>query len=244
VTVTNAERSITPSREIVPPLLLGIGLGVAAFLPDLLAEDAAQLLTPVVSSGFGWGMAALFIGFFARRTQSAALAGVSTLVLATVTYHFLTVVTSPRWDLHPADIEGGETGVSDVLASVTPALVLWLAVSLCGGAVMGLLGHTITRGKAHQASIAAGVAFGLLAGEGTYTLFHTVFIWVGPIDSFIWNKVLSATMQLLLAALATVLALSSRRPTRSWSTFLIAATASAAASTVLWHLIQSARLHV
>ncbi len=235
---------MTGTQDIRLPLLLGVGLGAAAFAADLLPREAAQVVTPLVSSGFSWGLAALVAGLRTRERGLAVKAGVVTLVTATFAYYCLSLVTSPRWDLAPEDVENGQTGAPAVLASIAPALVLWLAFALCGGVVMGLLAHVIAHGSARQASLAAGVAFGLLAGEGAYTLLHMVLVWAAPIDAFAWGRILAGSEQLLLAASATTLIVVCRKKGRSWPEFFIAATVSATVGVFFWHAVKSASFHV
>ncbi len=40
------------------PVALGAGLGVAAYLPDLLDDSVAPYANPLFSSGFAWGLVA------------------------------------------------------------------------------------------------------------------------------------------------------------------------------------------
>ncbi|MCX4469926.1 hypothetical protein OOK41_06345 [Micromonospora sp. NBC_01655] len=223
--------------EVLPPVLAGVALGMAAFAVDLVPEAVGRFLVPAFSSGFAWGVVALAVSCYAPTLRSALVAGVGTLALATLTYYGLVASLSRQW------LSGsGPTPSPDGLSSVTRASAFWLAGALSGGLVLGCLAHVVRVGTARNASIALGVAFGLLTSEAAYAIFHVIFIWVGPVDSFVWARLGAAAVQLLLAAAVAFFALRLRRPPVSLWVFLVTATVSTAVSAASWHLIESVRM--
>ncbi|MFI7649743.1 DUF6518 family protein [Micromonospora sp. NPDC049460] len=224
------------ARRELSPLLAGVALGMAAFAADLVPEAVGRFLVPAFSSGFAWGVVALAVSYYAPTLRSALVAGVGTLALATLTYYGLVASLSRQW------LSGSGSALPpDGLYSIARASAFWLAGALFGGLVLGCLAHVVRVGAARNASIALGVAFGLLTGEAAYAIFHVVFVWVGPMDSFVWARLGAAAVQLLLAAAAALVALRLRRRSVSLRVFLMTAMALTAASTASWHLIESVR---
>ncbi|MEU7997843.1 hypothetical protein AB0B83_21250, partial [Micromonospora sp. NPDC049060] len=111
-----------------------------------------------------------------------------------------------------------------------------------GGSVLGYLAHVFRTGTTRNAGVALGVALGLLVGEAAYTVLYIAFAWVGPMDSFVWTRLGTAAVQLLLAAAAALVALRLRRPPISLRVFLMAAAVSTVASIASWHFIESVRM--
>ncbi|MFI0792498.1 hypothetical protein ACH4OY_07350 [Micromonospora rubida] len=228
-------------RQALPPVLAGLALGVTAFSVDLAPEAVGRFLVPVVSSGFAWGVVALAVSYFAATRRSALVAGVGTLVLATLIYYGLVVSLSRRWH-HEFGSSGPEGPVSlDGLISVARASAFWLLGALFGGLVLGCLANAVRVGSARNASIALGVAFGLLTGEAAYAIFHVLFIWVGPVESFVRARVGSAAVQFVLAAAAALMAFRRRRQLVSLWVLLMAAAVSTVANVAIWHLIELVR---
>lgn len=217
----------------------GACLGLAAFGMDFASAPIAIFVVPIVSSGSGWGTAALIAALSAHGRRSAVLRAILLLTTATLTYYAMILVVGQRW-YHP---EGGGDSLGG-LASVSASLVFWLLGSLCGGLVLGFLADLIRRGSFRGTPVAAAVTFALLGGEGGYAFFHTAFIWVGPIDSFIRDRLLSALVQVTLAAAVAALALRSRQSAVSWGTFVAALAVSSAASIAVWHVLLIARLNL
>ncbi|WP_320066551.1 DUF6518 family protein [Micromonospora sp. RTGN7] len=224
-------------REVLPPVFAGVALGMAAFTADLVPEAVGRFLVPAFSSGFAWGVVALAVSYYAPTLRSAFVAGVGTLALATLTYYGLVASLSRQWLS-----DSGPALPPDGLYSVTRASVFWLAGALFGGLILGCLAHVVRVGAVRDASIALGVAFGLLAGEAAYAIFYVVIIWVGPVDSFVWARLGAAAVQLLLAAVVACFALRLRRLPLSLWLFLMTATVSTAASAASWHLVESVRM--
>ncbi|WP_432984307.1 hypothetical protein [Dactylosporangium sp. CA-233914] len=142
--------------------VLGIGavLGLTAFGADYLDGWVQAAL----SSAAVWGSGALVAGRRAETRRQGAVAGAGALVVATLVYYLLIVFVSRRWQ--GQFLEDGSSGDMNGLLSIARATGFWLAGSVVGGAVLGLLGRLIAEGSA----IAAGVAWALLAGQGIATL--------------------------------------------------------------------------
>lgn len=222
-------------------MFAGVALGTAAFSADLVPEAVGRFLVPVFSSGFAWGVVALAVSFFAATLTSALVAGVGTLVLATLIYYGLIVSLSQRW-YHGSNGSGPEGAASlGGLSSVIHASTFWLVGSLFGGLVLGCVAYVVRVGSTPNASIALGVAFGLLTGEAAYAVFHAAFIWVGPVDSFVWARIGSAAVQFLLATATVLVTVRLRRRLVSLRVLLLTAAGSTVASVAIWHLIESVR---
>lgn len=189
---------------------------------------------PAFSSGFAWGVVALAVSYHALTLRSALVAGVGTLVLATLTYYGLVGSLSRQWLS-----DSGPALPAEGLSSVTRASAFWLVGALFGGLGLGLLAHVVRMGTVRNASVALGIAFGLLTGEAIYAIFHVVFIWVGPVGSLVWARLGAAAVQLLLAAVVAFLL---HRPPVSLRIFLLSATVSTAASAASWRLVESVRM--
>ncbi|WP_327029612.1 DUF6518 family protein [Micromonospora sp. NBC_01740] len=222
-------------REVLPPVFAGVALGMGAFAADLVPEAVGRVLVPAFSSGFAWGVVALAVTYYAPTLRSALVAGVGTLAVATLTYYGLVASLSRQW-------LSGSTPPPDGLGSIMRASAFWLVGSSFGGLVLGYLAHVLRTGTTRNAGIALGVALGLLAGEAAYTVLFIAFVWVGPMDSFVWTRLGTAAVQLLLTAAAALVALRLRRPPISLRVFLMAAAVATVASIASWHLIESVRM--
>jgi hypothetical protein len=143
-----------------------LALGLLAFATDALdpAAAAGQVLTALISSGLAWGLAAFLAGRAAVGRRSAVEAATVLLVCATLVYYLLILVVSRRWsggylaDGSSADLYG--------LRSVALMTAAWLVVSLIAGPMLGLLGHKTQTTQTPGSALAAGVACGLLSGQG------------------------------------------------------------------------------
>lgn len=224
------------------PAIVGVILGVAAFIPDITPEPISHVLVPVVSSGFGWGAVALVTALFACSLKSAVTAGIGTLVLATVTYYCLILFVSQRWHQNATMTLNGHAASLAGLMSVLRSLAFWLCGSICGGSLMGWLAHQLRHGSIRRGTVGLGVIFGLLGGQGLYTFFNMTFIWVGPIDSFAWHQMRTASVQLLLATATLVVAIRLRNRPVNWAILAATAMVSVVVSATLWYVIQSVTL--
>ncbi|MEU7930244.1 DUF6518 family protein [Micromonospora echinofusca] len=222
-------------REVLPPVLAGVALGMAAFTADLVPEAVGRFLAPAFSSGFAWAVVAIAVSYYAATLGSALVAGVGTLAVATLTYYGLIASLSRQW-------LSGSAPPPDGLGSIMRASAFWLVGSLFGGLVLGYLAHVFRTGTTRNAGIALGVALGLLVGEAAYTVLYIAFVWVGPMGSFVWTRLGTAAVQLPLAAAAAFVALRLRQPPVSLRVFLMAAAVSTVASIASWHLIELVRM--
>ncbi|WP_213452251.1 hypothetical protein [Rhizomonospora bruguierae] len=208
---------------------------MAAVVPDLFPNSATELLLPVVSSGFAWGLVALLAAMLANERVSAIRFAIGALSLATVTYYTLIVFLSRRWYHKPDALTGGESWYG--LLSVIRSAVFWVAASGCAGLMMGVLADIMRRGSARNSTVATGVAFGLLAGQGTYGLFHIAVLWAGPFDAFAVDQLRSALIQMLFVGGAFALVLWNRERTVSWPALALSLMLSTMASATIWHAI-------
>ncbi|MET7394856.1 DUF6518 family protein, partial [Dactylosporangium sp. NPDC005572] len=129
------------------PVAAGVGLGVASVAADRVDGTLRTALQFLASTGFSWGCAGFLVALPARTRAAAVAASVTALCLATGCYYWL-------------NLGGGPLG------GVLLAFGYWLALSVAGGAALGLLAHAIRRDRPDRAAVAAGVAGGLLAGAG------------------------------------------------------------------------------
>ncbi|MET8462867.1 DUF6518 family protein [Micromonospora zamorensis] len=224
---------------VVCSVLAGVVTGVAAFAADFAPDPAGRILLAIASSGFSWGLVAFIVGYFAPARRVAATASVGALALAVITYYVLILLLSDRWR-QPL----GSSSVSklDEFSPVMRAAAFWMLGALLGGLILGCLAQLARAGCPRNSGIAFGVAFGLLAGEAIYTIFYFAFVWVGPLDSFVWARLQPAVLQLLLAAAATSVALWFRRGTLFFPAAIAAGAISTTASVAIWHLVQTARV--
>ncbi|ROO63334.1 hypothetical protein EDC02_5356 [Micromonospora sp. Llam0] len=214
------------------PLLAGGGLGTATFLVDLIPEFLAFFITPVVSSAAAWGAVALLVAMRTETRSFATLFGVATLCSSTATYYLLILVLSQRWKLG-AETENFTLSHSGIL-SVVAANGFWLLLSIFAGATLGVLAHAIRSGPPARSAALTGITTGMLATEGTYTIIHVSFIWVGPLDSFTWARIQTASMQLLLAGLVLALIVTTRKLHHTWAVLLTSFIASISVGIALW----------
>jgi hypothetical protein len=228
-------------RMALVPLALGIGIGVAAFVPDIVDSSAAELLLPVVSSGFAWGLAALLAAAFANSRSTAILSGVGVLWLATITYYSLIVFVSRRWYHGVDSFEGGRFGQWSGLVSVARSAGVWLLASVCAGVLLGILAYAVRHGTARSGTISMGISFGLLAGRGVYHLFHITVLWVGPFDSFARGKLYLALIEVLLVVVSLAVVFWVRRKTTSPSLLALILVPSVVASAAAWYAIEMVR---
>lgn len=226
--------------RICLPVLAGLGVGILAFIPDSVSASLVELFAPVVSSGFGWGLVALVVAMYAPSRSSAMTFAVGTLVLSTVTYYSLILVVSRRWQLGVESTGNGWMSHSG-LASVAKAMGFWLFASVCGGIVLGVLAFAIRHNVARKSAIVTGLTLGLIGGEGAYGLFHALFIWEGPLNSFLWRKLYLALAQLLLTGTSLIVVVRVRKQDTKWPLLLVSFIVSLSAAAILWHLIAHVR---
>ncbi|AEB46658.1 MULTISPECIES: hypothetical protein [Micromonospora] len=239
-----ALRAVTAYRGLswTPLLLVGAGLGLFAFVGDELPGIAGMVVLTLTSTGFAWGGAALLAGYL---TTSGAVAPISravapisasvVLVTATVVYYGLIVAHGRRWRL--GTLEDGSSSALNGLASVGRATAFWLTASVVAGVLLGGLGALVRRGTRIAASVAAGAALGLLAGQGLE--FLMIFRAWHALDAFFLGRVLSATASVLLAMIGTTVLLAYRRAPTSWPIFAATSLLASLVAALLWHQIGS-----
>jgi hypothetical protein len=120
------------------------------------------------------------------------------------------------------------------LRSVARAAAFWLLGSVCGGAVLGWLGHLIRRGAAHAGAVAAGVALGLLAGESAYQ------IGLGNDGAGSSGRPL---VSLCLAVVTTALLFGFRRGRRIWWIFAAGGVVAIGISVLMWIPVEHIRTY-
>ncbi|GIH08205.1 hypothetical protein Rhe02_62720 [Rhizocola hellebori] len=221
-------------------IALGITLGAAAFLPDLMSDAAAPYATPLVSSGFAWGVVALYAGHTAKTPRSAAVTASAVLILATIVYYGLILFVSQRWMISAENSEDGLPSYAG-LHGLVRTFALWMICGAAGGAVIGSLGHAMRVGQTRLGSVAAGLAAGLLAGQACFTLVFVRSIWSGPLDAFDLSKLVPSLAQILLTATVMALLLAPHWRAMSIRWFGLAAAASLTVSILIWYLITWAR---
>ncbi|MGI5180282.1 DUF6518 family protein [Dactylosporangium sp. CA-152071] len=222
------------------PVALGAGLGVAAYLPDLLDDSVAPYATPLFSSGFAWGLVALVAGYTTRRPRSSIVAGAAALTTAVFVYYLL-VVAGQRWYVDASSSADGMATMAG-LRSVGRSVVFWTAGALIGGGMLGWLGHVVRHAPASPGSAAIGVTFGLLSGEAIGIPLVYSSVWDAPLDPFSLAKLVPSLAQLVLGvATVAVLTRIRDRPTM-WRLTVLAAAASVVVNVTLWYVLLTVRL--
>ncbi|MFG2041832.1 hypothetical protein [Dactylosporangium sp. NPDC048998] len=224
-------------------IIAAVALGLLAFAADYVDGAAGQVLTALTSSGFAWGLAAFLAGRSAVSPKRAAADATALLVVATLLYYLLVLVVSRRWsggvleDGTPADLYG--------LRSVALMTALWLIGSLVAGPVLGLLGHTARAGGPSRAAAAAGVACGLLSGEGwcavmTTQLWHLLTTPDLQHDAFFVGVAIGNLFKIVLPLAVLAWLATTHRLWRAWPTLLIATAASGTLTALAWYLLNTA----
>jgi len=220
----------------------GTGLGLLAFAADFVEGIAGQVMVGLTSSGFAWGLAAFLAGRCAGSARRAAAGATALLALATVLYYLLVLSVSRRWsggyleDGTPADHQG--------LRSVAIMTAVWLLGSLVAGPLLGLFGYLVRAGGSPWAAPSAGVACGLLSGEGWHTLMVTapwqVLTAVDPRHAeFLRGVVISAIVRIALPLAVLAWLATAHRLWRAWPALLAACVPSIALSTLAWRLLDA-----
>ncbi|GAA0398721.1 hypothetical protein GCM10009541_47180 [Micromonospora gifhornensis] len=232
-----ALRAVIAYRDLswTPLLLVGAGLGLSAFVGDELPGIAGMVVLTLTSTGFAWGGAALLTGYLTTSRALAPVSATVVLVTATVVYYGLIIAHGRRWRL--GTLEDGSSSALNGLASVGRATAFWLAASVVAGVLLGGLGALVRRGSRIQASVAAGVVLGLLAGQGLE--FLMIFRAWHALDAFFLGRVLSATVSVLLAMIGATVLLAYRRAPKSWPVFAATSLLASLAGALLWHQISS-----
>lgn len=228
-------------------IVAAVMLGLLAFAADAIDGFAARLVvTALVSSGLAWGLAALLAGRAAPDRRGAATGATALLVSATLVYYLLILLVSRRrsggWlvDGSSADWYG--------LRSVAVMTAAWLLVSVVAGPSLGLLGRMTRTAPVPGAALAAGVACGLLSGQGWQEIFLTPpglpFAIRGP-DAVFVHGIGTAQLIEILVPLAVLVWMATRRPLwQAWPILVISMVATATLSALCWQLLLTAANHL
>lgn len=218
-------------------------LGSSAFVADFVDGPAGRVMVVLTSSGFAWGLAGFLVARATPYGRAGAAVGRATglLVTATVVYYALILVGTRRW------MAGGV--VTEGLLDVGLMTALWVAGSIVGGAVLGVLGWLVRRagepGREQPglmarngpviAAGALGLACGLLAGQGLARaavgpqgLRGELFAAVGVGELLMIGLPLGVLVRLATA----------HRLWRAWPVLLGAAAGAAGAGAVGWVLVE------
>lgn len=225
-----------------------IGLGLLAFVADLVEGVLGQVLVALTSSGFAWGLAAFLLGRWSVTRRRAMIGAATLLAAATVTYYLLVTLVSRRWSGGTVfDAETGMARSSDAygLRSIAITAALWLAGSVIAGPLLAVLGQTVRSADHARAALAAGVGYGLLSGEGWYSLWRTP-LWrldfADPYTGEFAVGVAAAEVIRIALPLGVLIWLAvAHRLGRVWPTLVATMAASAAASTLIWAGIERSR---
>jgi len=232
-----------PASRTTRIVAAAFALGLLAFAADAFDAAAGRLLTALVSSGLAWGLAAFLAGRTAADRRSAVKGATVLLVFATLVYYLLILVVSRRWsggssaDGSSADLHG--------LRSVAVMTAAWLVISLIAGPILGLLGHRKRAARAPGSAAAAGIACGLLSGQGWQEI-TAAPPWTLPVgadspDGGIAPGFLAATLIPVVLPLAVLAWLAHvQRLWRAWPILLLAMVSATALSALLWQLLRLA----
>jgi hypothetical protein len=185
-------------------------------------------------------LAALMIGRSATSVRRAAALAAALLAVATLLYYLLVLLVSRRWS--GGYLDDGGSADNQGLRSVAIFATVWLIGSLVAGPALGLLGYLVRTGRASQAARAAGVACGLLSGEGWHALLVAppwqMLTAADPSHaSFFRNVVISEAVRVVLPLAVLSWLATVHRLWRAWLVLLAATIASATAGALLWHLL-------
>lgn len=199
-------------------------------------------MVAVVSSGLAWGLAALLAGWTATGRPGAVTGATVLLVSATLVYYLLILVVSRRWS--GGSLQDGSSADWYGLRSLAVMTTAWLVISLVAGPVLGLLGHLVKAMPVPGAALAAGVACGLLSGQGWQEVTAGPPWHVLAGGGFFGGVGAAELIEVLLpfavlAWLATV-----RRLWRAWPLLLIAMISTATLGALFWHLLRTAANHL
>jgi hypothetical protein len=221
-----------------------VGLGLFAFVADLVQGVPGAVLTSLTSSGFAWGLTAFLVGLTASTRRRAAIGGAALLVVATLLYYVLVLTVSRRWSgAYVLDPATGTLTPNDLpgLRSLAITTVLWLVGFVIAGPMLSLLGQTVRSGNATRAALAAGLGFGLLSGEGWYSVWR-VRLWRLAYDGDFARGVAAAEVVKVLLPLAALVWLAiAHRLGRVWPVLLATSIVSAAGGALIWSGIEHLR---
>jgi hypothetical protein len=231
-----------PAGRAVMILLAGAALGLLAFAADAIDGVAGQVMVVFVSSGLAWGSAALLAGWTAAGRRGAVTDATVLLVTATLGYYLLILVVSRRWS--GGVLADGSSADGYALRSLAITTTAWLLVSVLAGPVLGLLGQMTRTAQAPLAALAAGVACGLLSGQGwqevTMAAPWDFRVTVGLDAAFVRGLGAVDLVQVIVPLAMLVWQATVQRLWRAWPVLLIAVVATATLSALCWQLIRAA----
>jgi hypothetical protein len=227
---------------------VAIVLGLLAFIADLVEGIAGHVLIALTSSGFAWGLAAFLVGRAASTRRRAVIGGAGLLVVATLLYFLLVLLVSRRWSgAYVQDPATGMNTPADLygLRSVAITTALWLGGSATAGPLLALLGQAVRSSAATHAALAAGVACGLLSGEGWYSVWSAP-LWRldlnGPYGAdFARGVALSQAVRVVLPLAVLIWLAVAHGLGRAWATLVVTTVVSAAAGGLIWSGVEHAR---
>ncbi len=251
-TVASADKVTAPPARRDPFAVVvsavAVGLGLLAFVADLVEGVGGQVLVALTSSGFAWGLAAFLVGRWALGRWRAVIAGVVLLVAATLIYFLLVTLVSRRWSGGSmVDPDTGMMTSADAhgLRSIAITALLWLVGSVIAGPLLAMLGQTVRSAGPAWAALAAGVGCGLLSGEGWFSLWRTPLWRLDFSDPYTGEfavGVATAEMVRIVLPLGALIWLAVvHRLGRAWPTLVAATANSAMAGTRIWAGIEHAR---
>jgi hypothetical protein len=185
----------------------------------------------------------LLTGRTATCRRSAVTGATVLLVSATLVYYLLILVVSRRWS--GGTLQDGSSADRYGLRSLAVMTTGWLLVSVVAGPVFGLLGQMTRTMPVPGAALAAGVACGLLSGQGWQEITTTPpgqpVAAVGGPDAGLFSGVGAAQLVEVLLPLAVLAWLATvRRLWRAWPILLVATISTATLSALFWQLLRTA----
>ncbi|MDY5153332.1 DUF6518 family protein [Actinobaculum suis] len=163
------EKLLAKARQYPPSgftAALGAGLamliGIGSVAHDALAFPGPLLrvLTQLASSGLGYVMIAVLVGWFSRSWRVAAGVASGAILGALLIYYGATVVCN----LRPS---GGGTELARIA-------IVWIILGLACGVIVGPTAFFAHYGNLPQRSIATGLPLGLILGPAAASIFSGV----------------------------------------------------------------------
>ena len=147
IEATKRVRPSTPSGRSVflAALLVGIALGVFSLLADGIV--GGRLFTILGNLAAPWGLAAFFVGYRAASPRQGALVGALALVVGVATYY----------------LGGAIRGYV-----VAEANVVWTAIALVAGPIMGLCGSLVSNHRERPPVAAVAAPSAMLVAEAIF----------------------------------------------------------------------------
>lgn len=143
------------ASALLPSTFVGLVLGgLAVFVDEATLPNVVVVLS---SSGLSWGAGALLMGALSPTMRWSSIAGATTLVVAVVAYYSIN------------HLFGIRAATGDALSR---AGLIWTAVGVVGGSVLGGLGWYLRFGDDGKRGMTAGALSGILMGQGVAWAFR------------------------------------------------------------------------